>query len=212
MRAADGLPIRFSIAPELNGADGFIREAISLGAKISVAHSDASFEEAISAVVAGADCFTHMYNAMRPMHHREPADTAAALVLDTYSELIADGCHVAPAMLEVAKRCKPKDKLILVSDSMEAAGMPDGKYSVAGAAVTVKDGRAVSEDGAIAGSTAALIDCVKYYASYTSATFADAAMAASLNPARMYGIDGAGGSIAVGAEAEFITLDASELE
>lgn len=210
--AAGELPIRFSIAPELEGGEAFIREAIARGAKISVAHSDATFEEAAVAVLLGADCFTHTFNAMSPIHHRAPGNTSAALVLDTYAEIIADGFHIAPAALEIANRCKPKEKLVLISDSMEASGMPDGDYSIAGAHVTVKDGKALSDDGAIAGSTASLLDCVKFFASYTSATLADAVIAASLNPSRMYGLDQAIGSVSVGSEAEFVIIDASELE
>lgn len=209
---AGDLPIRFSIAPELEGAGEFISRAVELGAKIGLVHSNASFEEAYAAVELGADCFAHTFNCMRPIHHRDPGNTTAALVLDTYAEFIADGYHIAPAVLEIANRCKPKDKFVLVTDSMEAAGMPDGEYSIAGIPVTVKDGKALNRDGAIAGSTVTLLDCVKNYAAFTSASLAEAVLAASANPAKMYSLDGKICSISVGAAAEFLVLDASELE
>ena len=202
------LPAHVSAAAELEGGQKFVKTAKELGATVGMVHSDATYDEAMSAVQWGVTSFTHTFNAMRPIHHREPGNMVASLMCDgAYSELICDGEHVHPAMIKMASRTKPHDKLILVTDSMEAAGCSDGTYSIAGLPVFVKDGRAVNNEGALAGSTLDLWKALVNFMSFTGRTLEEAIPCATSNPAAMLGISGDCGSIVNGARADFIMLE-----
>lgn len=201
-------PVHISAAVELDGGEDFVKTALSLGATVSLAHSDATYDEAMRAVGWGVTGFTHTFNAMRPVHHREPGNAAASLICDTaYSEFICDGGHIHPAMIKLASRCKPDDKLVLITDSMEATGCPDGEYAIAGQSVFVKNGKALTADGAIAGSTLDLFAAVVNYMSFTGKTLEEAIPCATENPAKMVGIDKICGSIRKGLRADFIMIN-----
>ncbi len=202
----DGMPTHVSAALELAG-DDFYKAALSRGATLGIAHSDATYDEAMTALEKGAASFTHTFNAMRQMHHREPGNTAASLLSDAYSEVICDGMHVHPAMIEMLSRLKPDGKLVLITDSMEAAGCEDGEYSIAGLKVFVKDGKAVNVDGALAGSTLDLISAVGNYMKFCSKTLEEAIPCATSNPAKMVGIDGTCGALKEGLRADIIILN-----
>lgn len=202
------LPAHVSAAVELEGGQKFVRTAKELGATVGMVHSDATYAEAMDAVQWGVTSFTHTFNAMRPIHHREPGNMVASLMCDgAYTELICDGEHVHPAMIKMASRTKPHDKLILVTDSMEAAGCSDGTYSIAGLPVYVKNGRAVNNEGALAGSTLDLWKALLNFMSFTGRTLEEAIPCATSNPAAMLGISGDCGSIRNGARADFIMLE-----
>ena len=205
--AGDGR-MRLSMAPELAGADSMIRTALELGVTVTAAHTDANYKELMHAISAGVTGFTHAFNAMRPIHHRDPGGAGAALLCDgAYAEFICDGEHIAPEIILLSHRVKPADKLVLITDSMEAAGCPDGEYSIAGLPVTVKGGRALNSEGALAGSTLELFTALKNYMKFCSVTLEEALPRATVNPAKMIGADNEFGSIASGRRADFIVLD-----
>lgn len=200
------LPIHVSAAYELD--DGHFTEALlSRGVTLGLAHSDATYDEAMNFVTRGGRSFTHTFNAMRPMHHREPGNASAALLSDAYSEIICDGEHVHPAMVQMLSRLKPDGKLVLITDSMEATGCEDGEYSIAGQRVYVVNGKAVNEEGALAGSTLDMFTALKNYMKFCSLTIEEAIPAATSNPASMVGIDNVCGSIKEGLRADIIILD-----
>lgn len=200
-------PVHISAAVEMIGGEDFVKTAVSLGATVSLAHSNATFDEAMQAINWGVTGFTHTFNAMRQIHHREPGNTAASLLCDTaYSEFICDGEHIHPAMIKLASRTKPSDKLVLITDSMEATDCPDGEYAIAGQPVFVKNGKALTADGAIAGSTLDLFSAVVNYMKFADKTLEEAVPCATENPAKMVGINDLYGSIREGACADFIML------
>ncbi len=202
------LPIHVSAALELEGGEEFVKTALKLGATVGMAHSDATFEEARRAVEWGATSFTHTFNAMRPVHHREPGNAIASLLSDeAYTELICDGEHIHPAMIALASRVKPSDKLVLITDSMEAAAMPDGVYGIAGLPVIVKNGRAVNSDGALAGSTLDLFRALVNYMKFTGKPLEEALPCATANPAAMVGIESECGALSVGKRADILMIE-----
>ncbi len=207
--AMQPLPVHVSAALELADED-FYEAAFSHGATLGMAHSNATFEQAMQAVERGARSFTHTFNAMRRIHHREPGNCTASMLSDAYSEVICDGEHVHPAMIRLLDRVKAKGRLVLITDSMEGAGCPDGEYAIAGQPVFVRDGRAVNVDGALAGSTLDLFTALKNYMRFCDRSLEQALPAASSNPAAMVGIDGICGRIARGTRADLVVLDSKD--
>lgn len=208
MEAAAPSTVHISLAPELPGSGEFIVEAVRMGATVGIAHTDCSFEDAMDAVARGAVSFTHTFNCMRPLHHRDPGCVGAALLSeDAYAEIICDGLHAHPAMTKLLWRAKSPDRIVLITDSMEATGCGDGRYSIAGLPVIVKDGRAVTIEGALAGSTLTLFDGMVNYMRFAGASLEDAIPLATENPARMTGLYGTVGSITPGKRADMILLD-----
>lgn len=200
-------PMRVSAAVEMEGGEEFIRTALEADAVVTLAHSDASYEEAMRCVELGVTGFTHTFNAMPPLHHRKPGCIAASLLCDSaYSELICDGEHIHPAMIKMASRLKPADKVVLITDSMEAAGCEDGEYAIAGQPVFVKNGKALTADGAIAGSTLDLFTAMVNYMKFTGKPLEEVIPAATANPAKMMGIDHLCGTIANGLAADFVMI------
>ncbi len=201
------LPAHISAAYEKEGGEEFVRRALSLGATCGLAHSDATYDEATEAVSWGVTSFTHTFNAMHPIHHREPGNAIASLMSDSaWTEIICDGEHVHPAMIRLAYRAKPDGKLVLITDSMEATGCPDGKYEIAGLPVYVKNGRAVNTDGALAGSTLNLFTAVKNFMRFCGVTLEEALPLATSNPAAMVGISDVCGEIREGLRADFLVI------
>lgn len=208
MEAATPSKVHISLAPELPGSDDFITEALRLGATVGIAHTDCTYDEAANAIARGATSFTHTFNCMSPLHHRNPGCVGAAMLCDSaYAEIICDGLHAHPAVIQLLWRTKPADKLVLITDSMEAAGCGDGHYSIAGLPVIVKDGRAVTVEGALAGSTLTLFDGMVNFMRFTGAPLEEVLPFATENPARMTGIYDTVGSITPGKRADMILLD-----
>lgn len=196
-----------SAALELDSYGSFTEAVIRNGATLGLAHTDATYAEAETAFERGAVSLTHTFNAMSPFHHRDGGAVGAGLLNDNvYCELIADGFHVSPEAVKLAYKMK-KEKLILITDSMEATGMPDGEYSIAGLPVTVKDGKARTHEGAIAGSTLSLIDGVKNLSLFADIPFETALYNATAAPAKMLGIFDSVGSLEVGKIANMLVLD-----
>ncbi len=199
-------PIHFSMAPELPGTVEFIEKAKELNATIGIAHTNATYDEAMYAVERGARSFTHTFNAMTKVHHRNPGAAICALNCDdAYAEIICDGEHIHPAMVKLAYRMKPKDKLVLITDSMCATESPDGYYKIAGTDVYVQQGRAVDVNGTLAGSTLTLFRAVKNMMKFCNISLNEAIKYATSNPARMVKADFVG-KIAKCYRADFITI------
>ncbi len=201
------LKCHVTTAPELEGGEAFVREAIRHGATVGIGHSDATFDEAKAALGWGAISFTHLFNAMRGIHHRDPGCVGAGLMTDAYVELICDGFHLHPETVRMVHGLKHRDRVTLITDSCLAAGLPDGVYYKAGKPVYVTDGHVTKPDGTISGSTLSLFEGVKNYAAFCRIPFEEALPLGTINPARMVGLDGVTGSIAVGLRADFLVLD-----
>jgi N-acetylglucosamine-6-phosphate deacetylase len=203
--AARGHIRLMTIAPEAPGALELMEHAARQGVKLSVGHSNATREETLAGVAAGATSATHTYNAMRPLDHREPGILGTVLVDDRlFSELICDGIHVAPELVRLWLKAKGADKAILVTDSMGAAGMPDGVYMLGTFPVTVANGRAIS-DGHLAGSVLTMDQAVANVQTFTGASLETAVRLATANPAAMLGVESA---VAPGQPANFNVFDA----
>jgi N-acetylglucosamine-6-phosphate deacetylase len=204
-----GLTCIVTLAPEVEGALGAIRALVTAGAVVSLGHSVASFEQAEAAFTAGASQVTHLFNAMPPMHHREPGLVGAALTTGGVPvELIADGVHLHPATVRLALAAKSVEGVLLVTDSMAATGCADGEYLLGPMQVFVRNGEARLASGALAGSTLTLDRAVWNVARWTDADLAGAWQMASLNPARQLGLDERLGRLAPGYRADLTAIDA----
>ena len=201
-----GLVRIVDVAPELPGACEFIRQAKEL-CTVSIAHTDANYDEARAAVEAGVTHLTHLFNAMPALHHRKPGVIGAAAEADQVSaEIISDGQHVHPSAVRLAFRLFGAERMVLISDALRCCGMPDGEYELGGQAVFLKGGVARLADGTIAGSATNLYDCMLRAISFGIAK-EDAVRAATWNPARQIGCLDVVGSIADGKRADFVVCD-----
>ncbi|MCR5142896.1 MAG: N-acetylglucosamine-6-phosphate deacetylase [Ruminococcus sp.] len=210
LSAANGLVKLVTIAPEVEGAIDCI-SACSDKVRFSLGHTDCGHDCARRAFMVGADHLTHLFNAMPPFHHRDTGPVGAAFDDGRcYVELICDGVHISPTAVRAAFRLFGDERIVLISDSMEAAGMPDGEYSLGGQRVIKKAARATLSDGTLAGSVSDLYDCL-VTAVEMGIPLESAVRAATLNPCRSVGIDDRYGSIAVGNSAHFLLLDRKDL-
>lgn len=210
-------PCRLSAAWELDKDGSFMAAAKELGIQCSLGHTQATYAQARQAIDRGVRGFTHLYNTMPPLHHRDGGAVAACLEAaaqgrDVYGELICDGLHVSPEMIRLAYALLGHDHTVLITDSMEGAGCPDGRYAIAGQPVILKDGRAVTEDGALAGSTLGLWQAVCNLAAFCRIPLADALTCATRNPARLAGIDRLVGSLEVGRYADIIVIEQQDVD
>lgn len=198
----DGLVRIVDVAPELPGAAEFTAKAAEL-TTVSIAHTDATYEEACAVLDAGAKHLTHLYNAMPPIHHRKPGVIGAGSEReDVIAELICDGYHIHPSSIRMAFKLFP-ERICLISDSLRCCGMPEGKYELGGQDVFLKDGVARLEDGTIAGSASNVYTCMLNAIEY-GVPKETAVAAATITPAREIGADDQIGSIAEGKFADFI--------
>jgi N-acetylglucosamine-6-phosphate deacetylase len=197
-----------AVAPELPGALGVIAAAAAEGVLVAVGHSDADYEQALAGFDAGARSATHLFNAMRPLHHRDPGVVGAVLATPRVTaELVADGVHVHPATLRLAHAAKGPGRLALVSDAMQAAGGPDGEYRLGARRVTVAGGVARTESGDLAGSTLTMDRAVAVCVQEAGIPLPDALAMASATPAALLGLGELKGRIAPGADADLVVLD-----
>lgn len=205
---AQDLSIKIAVAPERDGAMEFIKQAKEIGIYIALGHSDATYEQAKEAVDNGANIFVHTYNAMSPLHHRNPGMVGAALTLNNvFAELICDGHHVHPAAADVVIRMRKPSSVVLVTDCMSATSMPDGDYKLGEFDVKVSNGTARMNDGNLAGSILLLKDAVKNVISWGIAEPIEAIKMATIVPARSVGIDDVCGKIEIGRYADLVILD-----
>jgi N-acetylglucosamine-6-phosphate deacetylase len=198
-----------TLAPERPGALALIHRLRQAGVAVSLGHTDATFEQTVAGIDAGATLVTHLFNAMSPLHHRAPGAVGAALADDRITiMLIADGVHVHPAALNVALRSKGSDRVALVTDAIAAAGAPPGRYALAGVEV-ISDGQTARlADGTLAGSTLTLDRAVRMMAGVAGARLEDALAMASSVPAAAVGLADVG-RIAVGQLADLALWSAA---
>jgi N-acetylglucosamine-6-phosphate deacetylase len=197
------------IAPELPGALDLIAAAASTGVLVALGHTDATYAEALAGIENGARVVTHLFNAMRPFHHREPGVIGAALADERVTtELIADGVHVHPAALALAHAAKGARGVALVTDAMQAAGLPDGDYALGARAIVVAGGEARTAAGALAGSMLTMDRAVRVAVEEAGIPLMDALTMASATPAALLGLGDSAGRIAPGARADLVVLDA----
>ena len=236
--AARGWLKMITIAPELPGALDVIRAAAGAGVIAAAGHTDASAEVTAAAVAAGVSHATHLFNGMRPLAHRDPGPAGALLDSGVTCEVVADGTHLHDTVIRLAARAAGPGNLVLITDAMAAAGMPDGTYRLGGLAVTVTAGVArlaptstipstsatlatpapagrsaaalgsASALGAIAGSTATMDQVVRYAITAVGLRVPDVAAAASTTPARRLGLSAETGALVPGLAADIVLLDA----
>jgi len=206
LNAASGNLVRLvTIAPEEPGAMEFIRD-VSRVCTVSLGHTTANYDTAAQAYAAGASHATHLYNGMPPLAHREPGVIAAALDAGATVELITDGLHIHPAVVRLTHRLFG-DKLVLISDSLRCAGMPDGDYELGGQPITMKNGKAtLSGSDTLAGSSVHLMDGLRRAVSF-GVPLEAAVTAATLTPAKAIRMDDQIGSLDAGKWADFVVLD-----
>ena len=197
------------IAPECDGGDEFIKEIQPI-CPVSIAHTDAGYDEAVHAIELGVRHITHLFNAQSGLHHRKPGAVGAAFDVGkekgVRAELICDGFHIHPATLRIAFRAMGEDGTVIVSDSMKAAGCPDGDYDLGGQPVYVRDGKALLADGTIAASTSNVYKELKNVISF-GIPEKQAVKSATINPAKAIRADRETGSIEEGKLADILVVD-----
>ncbi|MBQ1847473.1 MAG: N-acetylglucosamine-6-phosphate deacetylase [Clostridia bacterium] len=206
------LKTHITVAPELDNGDEFIKECIKDGATVGIGHSDAVYAGAMHALDLGCVSFTHTFNAMRELKHREPGTVGAALSGAGYAEFICDLFHVCAPVLDISYRAVGCEKFVIVSDSIAAADMPDGIYYLSGMQVNVKDGKAMNNDGAIAGSTTNIFDELCNLYRVLKRPLEELVMTATSNPAKQVGIFDKTGSIDTGKRADMLLIEADGYE
>lgn len=197
------------IAPECDGGDEFIKEIQPI-CPVSIAHTDAGYDEAVHAIELGVRHITHLFNAQSGLHHRKPGVVGAAFDVGkekgVRAELICDGFHIHPATLRIAFRAMGEDGTVIISDSMKAAGCPDGDYDLGGQPVYVRDGKALLADGTIAASTSNVYKELKNVISF-GIPEKQAVKSATINPAKAIRADKETGSIEEGKLADILVVD-----
>ena len=205
MKAGGGAVRMVTIAPELEGGLDAVARIVEYGAVAAIGHTDADYDLTRSAIAAGATAGTHVFNAMRPLHHREPGAALALLETPTvFAELVADGVHLHPAVVRLITESPARP--VFVTDAMAAAGAEDGDYKLGALDVRVADGEARLSDGTIAGSVLTLNHAVRYAVLTAGVPLPLAIRAASQNPADLLGLTDRG-RILPGLRADLVLLD-----
>ena len=196
-----------TIAPELDGAPEVIAEATKRGVRVSMGHSDANLTEARAGFTAGARHITHVFNAMRPLEHRDPGILGEALTNSQVTvEVIADGIHLDPVIVQLVFQTKGLDGVVLITDATAGTDMPDGRYRLGTFEFEVKDGRCLS-NGKLAGSILTMDRAVRNAMQFAGLDLEQALRAATLNPAKVAGMDR--GVLKAGALANFLVMNRS---
>ncbi len=196
-----------ALAPEYPENHWLISECIERGIAVSLAHSDASYEETLAAVDLGLTQSTHTFNAQPPLNHRQPGAVGAILTDPRIRcEVIVDGIHVHPAMVKLIALAKGIEGVILITDAMRAAGMPDGEYPLYDTYATLKEGAIRLANGSLAGSVLTFDQAVRNFIQFTGFSFFEMWPATSLNAAHQIGLGDVKGSIEVGKDADFVIL------
>jgi N-acetylglucosamine-6-phosphate deacetylase len=205
--ASEGALRTMTMAPEVEGVLDLVDEALSAGVNPSIGHTDATYEVARSMADAGANLVTHLYNAMRPFTHRAPGVVGEALTDDRLTcELICDFVHNTPAAVDLAIRSKGVDKIVMISDTGIMSGLGDGEYIVEGHKRVVSGNLCMTTEGVIAGSVCNLFYDFRNLL-LNGYALNDVSKMASLNPAKILGIDDTTGSIAIGKRADLLLID-----
>jgi len=201
-----------AFAPELRGSDKLLGEILAMRATPSIAHTAASYDQVMEAIARGAREFTHLFNAMTGLHHRDPGAVGAAFTAhSTALEIIADGIHIHPWMIrflvEWLIQKGQLNRLCLITDAIRAAGMEDGIYTLGGLLVTMEKGEARLEDGTLAGSALTMDKAVRNIMEFAGLPIAEAIQLATANPAQTLGLGIRKGSIQIGADGDLVILD-----
>lgn len=197
-----------TIAPEIEGNLEGVKTIVESGVIASIGHTGATADEAAAGIEAGISNATHLFNAMTGLKHREPGVVGAVLDSDITAELICDGYHVNEKVIRTAYKVLGRDRLILISDMVPAAGLPEGRYESEGRVIIIKDGTVRLEDGTIDGNINCLSECVRRVVKF-GIPFEDAVYCATYNPAKRIGVEDRKGSIAEGKDADLVVLDDS---
>ncbi|RPK61308.1 N-acetylglucosamine-6-phosphate deacetylase [Streptomyces sp. ADI96-02] len=207
--AARGTARMVTLATELPGGIDSVRLLAEHGVIAAIGHTDATYEQTVAAIDAGATVATHLFNAMPPLAHRDPGPIAALLEDERITvELINDGTHLHPATLGLAYHHKGADRVALITDAMDAAGFGDGRYQLGPLAVEVTDGVArLVEGGSIAGSTLTLDTAFRRAVTVDRLPVEDVVRSISATPARLLGVDDRVGSLEPGKDADLVVLD-----
>jgi len=199
-----------SLAPEIPENRWLITECTRRGITVSAAHTAATYDEMLYAASLGVTHATHTYNAMTGLHHREPGTLGAVLTLpQVRCEIIADNIHVHPGAMKLAFAAKGAGGIVLVTDAIRGAGMPDGTYPVDDREITVKDGSARLADGTLAGSILTMNAALRNFMNATGAPLETIWPVTSLNPAQAVGIASRKGSLEIGKDADLVLVDDS---
>ena len=202
-----GLIRKLTLAPELAGAETLVRQAQAAGVTVSAGHTDATAAQVEAAVGWGLTGTTHVFNAMRGLHHREPGTVGAALTCpEIVCEVIADGVHLHPQVVRLILTAKGPQGVVLITDAMEGTGMPAGEFFLGGQAVQVQDGVASFADGTLAGSVLTMSRALANLRAFADVSLPDAAVLSSGNAARQMGLDTQFGAIAPGRTADLVVL------
>ncbi|MDE6594041.1 MAG: N-acetylglucosamine-6-phosphate deacetylase [Oscillospiraceae bacterium] len=205
--AAGGLIKQVIVAPEIEGAIEFIKE-VSANCAVSLAHTNAAYEEAAAAFQAGANHVTHLYNAMPPFGHREPGVAGAAFDnKNVFAELICDGMHIHPSAVRAAFQLFGANRICMISDSMSATGMGEGEFLLGGQKVKRKGAKAILENGSLAGAVSTLYDDLKTAVLKMNIPLENAVLACTATPARSLKLEQECGILAVGRRADMVLLD-----
>jgi len=208
LKAGRGWIRQTTLAPEVPGTDKLAAVYRAAGVVVAVGHSDADYAVAHEALQRNVTHITHAFNAQRAFDHRAPGLVGAMLSSDEATvEVIADGVHVHPVALKILVRCVGTDRVVLITDSMAAAGAPDGEYRIGGQLRIVKDGVARLSNGNLAGSVATMNRCVRTMVRDVGVSLADAVKMASLNPARAMGFADRLGALRAGHDASLTVID-----
>ena len=207
-KRAEGNIKYITISPEVEGIVDDIPAMKELGITVAIGHSGADYETSMKAIENGAVCCTHTCNAMKLLHQHFPGIMGAVLETDIYCEAICDGRHLHPGIVRLLIKTKGLDKVVAITDSIMAAGLPDGKYKLGVNNVVVKGGDAkLAENGVRAGSTLTQNVALKNLLHYTKRPLEEVIPLLTVNPAKMLGIYGNKGSIADGKDADLVMLD-----
>jgi len=195
-------------APELDGAEPFVRAGLARGVEFAIGHSGASYQQVVEAANWGMRQTTHAFNGMLGLHHREPGTLGGVLADERiYCQIIVDGVHVHPAMVKLLVRAKGPGRTILITDAMRAAGLSDGEYDLGGQAVSVRDGVARIANGSLAGSTLTLDAALHNVIAFAGLSLAEALPMATTVPAEALNLAGRKGTLAPGADADVALLN-----
>jgi N-acetylglucosamine-6-phosphate deacetylase len=197
-----------TLAPEIEGSKTLIEKLRELGVLASIGHSNATYTQAVDAIKQGIRHATHIYNGMSGFDHREPGVVGAVLTHDELTaELICDNVHVHPAAMDLLIRVKGTKKVVLVTDAIRAAGMPDGEYTLGKQHIVVRDGVSRTESGDLAGSTLTMDRAVGNIMKSVGLPLQTAVEMATVNPAAVIGVDKNKGSLEPGKDADIVIID-----
>ncbi|EGW40421.1 N-acetylglucosamine-6-phosphate deacetylase [Desulfosporosinus sp. OT] len=197
-----------TIAPELENTECFIRKCVDSDIVISLGHSCGTYEDAINAIENGARSITHTFNAMTPLNHREPGIVGAAMCSsEVYCELIVDNIHIHPAAQRILLQSKGIEKIILVTDSMRASGLGNGRYELGGQCVVVENNSARLEDGTLAGSILTIANALRNFKRNTGISIINAVKTVTENPAKLLGMEESIGHIGIGKRSDIVVFD-----